>query len=72
MRFKFLDVKGVSPFFLISVMWFGGIVTLGSIDDHRESLKLIWSFSEAADRMVGKDDISARVAARFKLNVSIW
>jgi hypothetical protein len=67
-----------SLLFFISVMWFGrlrlsgGIVTLGSIDDHRESLKLIWSFSEAADRMVGKDDISARVAARFKLKVSIW
>jgi hypothetical protein len=67
-----------SLLFFISVMWFGrlrlsgGIVTLGSIDDHRESLKLIWSFSEVADRMVGKDDISARVAARFKLKVSIW
>jgi hypothetical protein len=67
-----------SLLFFISVMWFGrlrlsdSIVTLGSIDDHRESLKLIWSFSEAADRMVGKDDISARVAARFKLKVSIW
>jgi hypothetical protein len=48
-----------SLLFFISVMWFGrlrlsdGIVTLGSIDDHRESLKLIWSFSEAADSMVG-------------------
>jgi hypothetical protein len=31
----------------------GGIVTLVSIDDHRERLKLIWSFSEAADSMVG-------------------
>jgi hypothetical protein len=67
-----------SLLFFISVMWFGrlrlagGIVTLSSSDDHRESLKLIWSFSEAADRMVGKDDISARVAARFKLKVSIW
>jgi hypothetical protein len=31
----------------------GGIVTLVSIDDHGEPLKLIWSFSEAADSMVG-------------------
>jgi hypothetical protein len=31
----------------------GGIVTLVSIDDHRERLKLIWSFSEPADSMVG-------------------
>jgi hypothetical protein len=29
----------------------GGMVTLASIDDHRERLKLIWSFSEAADSM---------------------
>jgi len=29
----------------------GGIVTLATIDDHRERLKLIWSFSEAADSM---------------------
>jgi hypothetical protein len=28
-----------------------GIMTLVSIDDHRERLKLIWSFSEAADSM---------------------
>jgi hypothetical protein len=32
----------------------GGIVTLVSIDDHRERLKLIWSFSEAANSMVGQ------------------
>jgi hypothetical protein len=49
--------------FLISVMWSrlrrisGGIVTLGSIDDHRERLKLIWSFSEAPNRMAGRDGI---------------
>jgi len=35
----------------------GGIMTLVSIDDHRERLKLIWSFSEAADSMVGRDGI---------------
>jgi hypothetical protein len=35
----------------------GGIVTLASIDDHRERLKLIWSFSEAADSMSGRDGI---------------
>ena len=28
-------------------------LTLAGIDDHRERLKLIWSFSEAADSMVG-------------------
>jgi hypothetical protein len=50
----------------------GGMVTLGSSNNHRERLKLIWSFSGAADNMVGKDDVYARVAARFKLNVSIW
>ena len=27
-------------------------MTLVSIDDHRQCLKLIWSFSEAADSMV--------------------
>jgi len=35
----------------------GGIMTLVSIDDHSERLKLIWSFSEAADSMVGRDGI---------------
>ena len=30
----------------------GGIVTLASIGDHRQHLKLIWSFSEAAYSMV--------------------
>ena len=34
-----------------------GIVTSASIDDHRELLKLIWSFSEATDSMSGGDDI---------------
>ena len=35
----------------------GGMVTLASIDDHREHLKLIWSFSEAADSMSGRNGI---------------
>jgi len=34
-----------------------GIVTWPSIDDDRERLKLIWSFSEAANRMADKDGI---------------
>jgi hypothetical protein len=57
-RFKFLDVKR----FLLLVSNVAdvvpplrrspaAIVTLASIDDHRERLKLIWSFSEAADSM---------------------
>ncbi len=63
-RFKFLDVKrflllvsnvaDVVPPLRRST---GGIVTLASIDDHREHLKLIWSFSEAADSMSGRDGI---------------
>ena len=57
-RFKFLDVKGFSSCFLnvadvVSPLRrsTARIVTLASIDDHRERLKLIWSFSEAADSM---------------------
>ena len=41
----------------------GRIVTSASIDDHRERLKLIWSFSEAADSMSRGDGIEAYVAA---------
>jgi hypothetical protein len=48
-----------------------GIVTLTSVDDHRERLKLIWSFPEAAV-MVGRRQHQAYVAAFFKLDVSIW
>jgi hypothetical protein len=54
---NFLMSSDFSFLFRMSLMWFrrcgdpGGIVTLASIDDHRERLKLIWSFSEAADSM---------------------
>ena len=53
---NFLMSSDFSFLFRMSLMWLlrrspGGIVTLASIDDHRERLKLIWSFSEAADSM---------------------
>ena len=50
----------------------GGIVILAIMDDHRERLKLIWSFSEAAHSMVRQGWHPGYVAARFTLNVSIW
>jgi hypothetical protein len=40
-----------------------GIVPLVGMDDHRERLKLIWSFSGAADSMVGQGSHRAYVAA---------
>ena len=55
-RFKFIDVKrflllvsNVAD--VVAAAITGGILTLASINDHRERLKLIWSFSEAADSM---------------------
>ena len=61
-RFKFLDVmqflllvSNVAD--VVAAAITGGIVTLASIDDHRERLNLIWSFSEAADSMSGRDGI---------------
>src|SRR5882762_4041835 len=54
---NFLMSSDSSFLFRMSLMWFrrcgdhGVIVTLASIDDHRERLKLIWSFSEAAHSM---------------------
>src|SRR5260370_7248343 len=78
-HFKFIDVKG----FLLLVFEYRccgsaaaaithSIVTSASISDHREHLKLIWRFSEAADSIVRQGSHRAYGSASVTLNLSIY
>jgi hypothetical protein len=63
-RLKFLDVKWFSLSVSNTADVFrrcghDGIVPLAHTDNHREHLKLIWSFSEVADRMLGQSYVSS-------------